>query len=231
MNKPFFMAAAALLLGWISAAEPQTVRLDFASEPEMTETSLPGGQKYIIREKSAAIPAIQDRDFTFEAKVNIRKIGHYGSVFIGLSNSKRAAQDVFFRFSRTSFKNHVCFYSGTGLKSKPDTAPPFVGFRKGICLLRIDYSAATVQARWRLSDGAGQLLHDTGWIRSHAPVNPDRITIRATDKEGLDKTEIRFDPKRKCLFVRSLIGYEGKVPYVLEMDILSITLRARHGEK
>ena len=231
MNKPIFIAAAALLLGWISAAEPQTVRLDFASEPEMTETTFPGGQKYIIREKSAAIPVIQDRDFTFEAKVNIRKIGHYGSVLIGLSNSKRAAQDVFFRFSRTSFKNHVCFYSGTGLKSKPDTAPPFIGFRKGICLLRIDYSAATVQARWRLSDGAGQLLHDTGWIRTHAPVNPDRITIRATDKAGLDKTEIRFDPQRKCLFIRSLIGYEGKVPYVLEMEILNITLRAGRGEK
>lgn len=225
MNKPFFITAAALLLGCVSAAEPQTIRLDFASEPEMTEISRPGGQKYIIREKTAAIPEIQDRDFTFEAKVNIRKIGHYGSVSIGLSNSKRAAQDVFFRFSRTSFKNHVFFYSGTGLKSKPDTAPPFVGFKKGICLLRIDYSAATTQARWRLSDGAGLLLHDTGWIRTHAPVNPDRITIRATDKAGLDKTEIRFDPGRKCLFVRSLIGYEGKVPYVLEMDILNITIR------
>ena len=226
MNKFFLIAAAALLPGLVSAAELQTFRLDFASEPEMAETERAGGQKYIIREKTTVIPEIQDRDFTFEAKVNILKIGHYGSVFIGLSNSKRAAQDVFFRFSRTSFKNHVSFYSGTGLKSKPDTAPPFIGFKKGICLLRIDYSAATVQARWRLSDGAGQLLHDTGWIRTHAPVNPDRITIRATDKEGLDKTEIRFDPKRKCLFVRSLIGYEGKVPYVLEMDILSITLRA-----
>ena len=224
MNKPFFIAAAALLLGCVSAAEPQTIRIDFASEPDMVETSRPSGQKYIIWQKTAAIPKIQDRDFTFKAKVNIRKIGHYGSILIGLSNSQRSAQDVFFRFSRTNFKNQVFFFSGTGLKSKPDTAPPFVGFKKGLYLLQIDYSAATSQARWRLSDAAGKLLHDTDWIRTHAPVNPDRITIRAADKVGLDKTEIRFDPQRKCLFVRSLIGYEGKVPYVLEMEILNITL-------
>ena len=224
MNKSLFIAAAALFAGSVLAAEPQKIHFDFASQPEMSETSRPDGQKYIVREKSLAIPEIQDRDFTFEAKVDIRKIGHYGSIYIGLSNSKRSAQDVFFRFSRTNFKNHVFFYSGTGLKSKPETAPPFIGFKKGIYVLRIDYSTVTSRARWRLSDEAGQLLHDTGWLRTHAPVNPDRITIRATDKVGLDKTEIRFDPERKCLFVRSLIGYEGKVPYVLEMEIKEITL-------
>ena len=131
---------------------------------------------------------------------------------------------MFARFSRTGFKNHVFFYSGTGLKSKPDTAPPFIEFKKGIYVLRIDYSAATSRARWQLFDEAGQQIHDTGWVRTHAPVNPDRIAIRATDKEGLNKAELRYDPERKCLFARSLIGYEGKVPYVLEMEIKEITL-------
>ena len=161
MNKSLFIAAA-LFAGSVLAVEPQKIHFDFASQPEMNETSRPDGQKYIVREKSLAIPEIQDRDFTFQAKVDIRKIGHYGSIYIGLSNSKRSAQDVFFRFSRTNFKNHVFFYSGTGLKSKPETAPPFIGFKKGIYSVRIDYSTVTSRARWRLSDEAGQLLHDTG---------------------------------------------------------------------
>ena len=44
MNKPLFIAAAILLAGSMPAAEPQTIRFDFASQPEMSEASRPGGR-------------------------------------------------------------------------------------------------------------------------------------------------------------------------------------------
>ena len=216
----------ALLVGLAGlAAEPQTaVHLDFASQPEWTARTLPSGQKYTVLEREIPIPAVKGRDFSFEAKLKVLKIGHYGSVLVGLGSSGKPEQNVLVRFSKSEGKNRVFFYTGVGLKTKADTAPAFVGFRQEPYSVRIDYRAADTSVRWQIRTGDGKMVHDTGWVKSHTPLEPDRILIRASDKKDLGGAQICYDPEGKKIFARSLIGYEGGIGYTLEMEILDIVL-------
>ena len=216
----------ALLVGLAGlAAEPQTaVHLDFASQPDWTARTLPSGQKYTVLERAIPIPAVKGRDFSFEAKLSLLKIGHYGSVLVGLGSSGKPERNVLVRFSKSEGKNRVFFYTGAGLKTKADTAPAFVGFRQEPYSVRIDYRAVDTSVRWQIRTGDGKTVHDTGWVKSHTPLEPDRILIRASDKKDLGGAQICYDPEGKKIFARSLIGYEGGIGYTLEMEILDIVL-------
>ena len=88
--KLFLLSTAALFLSGLagmSAAEPQKIHIDFAAQPEWTVRTLPDGKRFFTIEKLIPIPAIQDRDFSFEAELKLLKIAHYGSISIGLGSS------------------------------------------------------------------------------------------------------------------------------------------------
>ena len=85
--KSLLFAAVLLLLVRSVADEPRTIHFDFASQPEWTARTLPSGQKYTVLERAIPIPAVKGRDFSFEAKLSLLKIGHYGSVLVGLDSS------------------------------------------------------------------------------------------------------------------------------------------------
>jgi len=206
------------------AAEPQKIHFDFASQPEWIAQTLPGGQKFTTLERAIPIPAVRGRDFSFEVKLRPLKVGHYGSIFIGLGSSGKPAQNVFVRFSKGDGKNRVFFYTGVGLKTKADTAPAYAGFRQEPYSVRIDYRAADTSVRWHIRTAGGKTVHDTGWVKSHTPLEPDRILIRASDKKDLGGAQICYDPEGKKIFVRSLVGYEGGIGYTLEMEIRDIVL-------
>ena len=227
--KPFSgIAAAVLLSGFVSltAAEPQKIHIDFAAQPEWTVRTLPDGKKHFTIERAIPIPAVRDRDFSFEAELKLLKIAHYGSISIGLGSSQNPERNVLMRFSKTDRRNRVFFYSGVGMKKKPDTAPSFTGIRTEPYFVRIDYRAADTSLRWRIRSLDGKPVHDTGWVRSHTPLQPDRIIIRATDKNGLGGSQISYDPAGKRIFIRSLVGYEGEIAigYMIDMEIRDLCL-------
>lgn len=212
-------------LAGMSAAEPQKIHIGFVSQPEWTARNLPDGKKYFTIEKAIPIPAIRDRDFSFEAELKLLKIAHYGSIFIGLGSSENPERNVLMRFCKTDRRNRVFFYSGVGMKKKPDTAPSFTGIRTGSYFVRIDYRASDTSLRWRIRS-RGKTVHDTGWVRSNTPLQPDRILFRASDKNELGGSQISYDPTGKRIFIRSLVGYEGTVPigYMIEMEIRDLCL-------
>lgn len=212
-------------LAGISAAEPQKIHIGFASQPEWIVCNLPDGKKHFTIEKAIPIPAIGDRDFSFEAELKLLKIAHYGSISIGLASSEHPERNVLTRFCKTDRRNRVFFYSGTGMKKKPDTAPSFTGLRTGSYFVRIDYRASDTSLRWRIRS-SGKTVHDTGWVRSNTLLQPDRIVFRASDKIGLGGSQISYDPSGKRIFIRSLVGYEGTVAigYMIEMEIRDLCL-------
>ncbi len=210
----------------ISDAEPQKIHIDFASQPEWIARNLPDGKRFFTIEKAIPIPAIRDRDFSFEAELKLLKIAHYGSISIGLGSSENPERNVLMRFCKTDRRNRVFFYSGVGMKKKkPDTAPSFTGLRTGPYFVRIDYRASDTLLRWRIRSG-GKTVHDTGWVRSNTPLQPDRIVFRASDKNGLGGSQISYDPSGKRIFIRSLVGYEGTIAigYMIEMEIRDLCL-------
>ncbi len=228
MKSLLFSTAALFLSGLagMSAAEPQKIHIDFAAQPEWTARTLPDGKRFFTIEKAIPIPAVRDRDFSFEAELKLLKIAQYGSISIGLGSSEKPERNVLMRFSKTDRRNRVFFYSGVGMKKKPDTAPSFTGIRTQPYFVRIDYRAADTSLRWRIRSLDGKPVHDTGWVRAHTPLQPDRIIIRAADKNGLGGSLISYDPAGKRIFIRSLVGYEGEVAigYMIEMEIRDLCL-------
>lgn len=223
MKKKILMGVAMAVV-CCAAAEPKTVKLDFAAQPEMFTARFPDNKKCDYVEKSIAIPEISDRNFTVEFKLDITRINPYGNVWVGVTNSKRKAQNAFIRFGKSDSGPLIHFYSGVGFGGKPVTAKPFKGLARQKYIVRIEYNAGGMQIRYQISGADGKLLHDTNWVSCRVPLNPDRIAIRANDNMELGISIVNYNAERKCIFARSMIGYEGKTPYMMEMDISEVTV-------
>ena len=62
--KKMILMGVAMAAVCCAAAEPKTVKLDFAAQPEMFIARFPDNKKCDYVEKSIAIPEISDRNFT-----------------------------------------------------------------------------------------------------------------------------------------------------------------------
>jgi hypothetical protein len=216
-----FFAMAALFCG---AAEPKTVKFDFATQPEMSSARYPNTKKFDYLEKSIAIPEISEKNFAVEFKLNITRINPYGNIWVGISSSKRKLQNAFIRFGKSDSGPLIHFYSGVGFGSNPATAKPWKGLQKQAYIVRMEYNAGSMQIRYQINDSSGKLLHDTGFVTCRIPLNPDRISFRANDGIELGVSVINYNAEKQCIFARSLLGYEKQTPYLMEMDINEVTL-------
>lgn len=213
-------AMAAIVCG---AADPKTVKFDFATQPELTTATYPDRRNLEYMEKSFAIPAIAGQNFSVEFKVNITRINPYGNIWVGVTNSRKKMQNAFIRFGRSDSGPLFHFYSGVGFGT-PATAKPFKGLMRQAYVLRIEYNAGSMQIRYQISDAAGKLLHDTNWVNCRVPLNPDRLAIRVNDNADLGISVINYNAEKQSIFARSLIGYEKQTPYIMEADITEATV-------
>ena len=220
--KKIMMLLALSVLG-AAAAEPKTVKFDFATQPELAEATYKDVRNLEYMERSIAIPPVSGQNFQVEFKLAVTNIKTYGNIWVGVSNSKRKMQNAFVRFGKSDSGALLHFYSGVSF-GKPVTAKPWKGLQKQDYIVRIEYNAGSMQIRYQISDGSGKQLHDTGFVTCRVPLNPDRISIRVNDNPDFGVSTINYNAEKQSVFARSLIGYEGNTPYMLEMEIKEVTL-------